>query len=260
MRVNYGVPDSKVHGANMGPIWGQQDPGGPHVGPMNFAIWDVSCEFKLILTYVLYLLMSCGMQYHVTCILYSIIARPKVFNTLEYEQNGRYFADNIFKYILYNEKVWVLIKINRLRFGAQQVASNYLNQCWPECMTCHKSSLVLNELDANVISGFPCCNFSTCFYDVRAWTSAKQRPLWCWTRWTLITKVATSMISRRSSRPSPTRACWHLMRKYPSSSDSALGKAPKICKTSLKFGKLNKYLRYFFYNNCIIQCIWPFFL
>ena len=33
------VPDSKVHGANMGPIWGQQDPGGPHVGPMNFAIW-----------------------------------------------------------------------------------------------------------------------------------------------------------------------------------------------------------------------------
>ena len=29
-------PDSKVHGANMGPIWGQQDPGGPHVGPMKF--------------------------------------------------------------------------------------------------------------------------------------------------------------------------------------------------------------------------------
>ena len=32
-------PDSKVHGANMGPIWGRQDPGGSHVGPMNFAIW-----------------------------------------------------------------------------------------------------------------------------------------------------------------------------------------------------------------------------
>ena len=32
-------PDSKVHGANMGPIWGWQGPGGPHVGPMNFAIW-----------------------------------------------------------------------------------------------------------------------------------------------------------------------------------------------------------------------------
>ena len=33
-------PDSKVHGANMGPTWGRQDPGGPHVGPMNFAIWE----------------------------------------------------------------------------------------------------------------------------------------------------------------------------------------------------------------------------
>ena len=32
--------DSKAREANMGPIWGRQDPGGPHVGPMNFAIWD----------------------------------------------------------------------------------------------------------------------------------------------------------------------------------------------------------------------------
>ena len=32
-------PDSKVRGANMGPICGRQDPGGPHVRPMNFAIW-----------------------------------------------------------------------------------------------------------------------------------------------------------------------------------------------------------------------------
>ena len=34
-------PDSKVHGAKIGPIWGRQDPGGPQVGPMNFAIWVV---------------------------------------------------------------------------------------------------------------------------------------------------------------------------------------------------------------------------
>ena len=32
-------PDSKFHGANMRPIWGQQGPGGPLVGPMNCAIW-----------------------------------------------------------------------------------------------------------------------------------------------------------------------------------------------------------------------------
>ena len=35
------IPDSKVHGSNMERIWARQDPGGPHVGPMNFAIWDV---------------------------------------------------------------------------------------------------------------------------------------------------------------------------------------------------------------------------
>ena len=28
--VVWRYPDSKVHGANMGPIWGRQDPGGPH--------------------------------------------------------------------------------------------------------------------------------------------------------------------------------------------------------------------------------------
>ena len=36
-----GFPDSKVHGANMGPTWGRQDPGGSHVGHMNLAIWVV---------------------------------------------------------------------------------------------------------------------------------------------------------------------------------------------------------------------------
>ena len=35
----YDVPDNKVHEANMGPIWGRQVPGGPHVGPMILAIW-----------------------------------------------------------------------------------------------------------------------------------------------------------------------------------------------------------------------------
>ena len=32
------VPDSKVYGANVGPTWGRQDPDGPHVGPLKFAI------------------------------------------------------------------------------------------------------------------------------------------------------------------------------------------------------------------------------
>ena len=34
--ININFPNSKVHGAN---IWGRQDPGGHHIGPMNFASW-----------------------------------------------------------------------------------------------------------------------------------------------------------------------------------------------------------------------------
>ena len=33
------ITDSMVHKANLRPIWGRQDPGGPHVGPMNITIW-----------------------------------------------------------------------------------------------------------------------------------------------------------------------------------------------------------------------------
>ena len=43
-------PDSKAHGANMGPTWGRQDPGGPHVGPMNLAIWVVIPCHSCLLT------------------------------------------------------------------------------------------------------------------------------------------------------------------------------------------------------------------
>ena len=31
---------ARFMGPTIGPIWGQQEPGGPHVGPMNFAIKD----------------------------------------------------------------------------------------------------------------------------------------------------------------------------------------------------------------------------
>ena len=38
-QIQWRFPDSKVHGANIGPIWGRQDPGGPYVGPINLDIW-----------------------------------------------------------------------------------------------------------------------------------------------------------------------------------------------------------------------------
>ena len=35
------IPNSKVHGANMGPTWGLSAPDGPHFGPMKLAIRDL---------------------------------------------------------------------------------------------------------------------------------------------------------------------------------------------------------------------------
>ena len=36
--------------ANMGPIWGRQDPGGPHVVHMNFAVWDMNKPISSLYT------------------------------------------------------------------------------------------------------------------------------------------------------------------------------------------------------------------
>ena len=44
LQINY--TDSTVHGTNMGPIWGRQDPGGAHVSLMNFAIWVYALRYR----------------------------------------------------------------------------------------------------------------------------------------------------------------------------------------------------------------------
>ena len=46
--VSQATPDNKVHGANMGPNRGRQDPGGPHVGRMNFASWGYRIHMQPI--------------------------------------------------------------------------------------------------------------------------------------------------------------------------------------------------------------------
>ena len=48
MTNNKVFPDSKVHGANMGPIWVLSAPDGPHVGPMNLAIRVHSTTAKVV--------------------------------------------------------------------------------------------------------------------------------------------------------------------------------------------------------------------
>ena len=41
-QMGYIIPESKVHVANMGPTWDLSAPDGPHVGPMNLAIGDLT--------------------------------------------------------------------------------------------------------------------------------------------------------------------------------------------------------------------------
>ena len=43
---------ARFMGPTKGPIWGRQDPGGPHVGPMDFAIWDISYEILCVPSFI----------------------------------------------------------------------------------------------------------------------------------------------------------------------------------------------------------------
>ena len=72
-------PDSEVHGANMGPIWGRQDPGGPHVGPINFVIWVIiNLCIKIHIQSLSNILSMHQMEICIYHFLYSIVVWIKV--------------------------------------------------------------------------------------------------------------------------------------------------------------------------------------
>ena len=48
---------------------------------------------------------------YVACKMAAILSRPPCVNTLRPRQNGRHFADAIFKCIFLNENVWIPVKI-----------------------------------------------------------------------------------------------------------------------------------------------------
>ena len=83
-------------------------------------------------------------------------------NTLRPGQNGRHFADDIFKCIFLNENVWIPTKISlkfvqltifqhwfRYWLGASQVTSHYLNQWWLVYWRKY-ASLGFNELSSGL--------------------------------------------------------------------------------------------------------------
>ena len=102
------IPDSKVHGANMGPIWDRQDPGGPHVGSMNFAIWD----------YTIFLLLLCHDNFIVN---YSYLLFQSILDPLY--QHGLTstpaLISNYIRFKVWDEMTYPFLNFNSatLKFG-----------------------------------------------------------------------------------------------------------------------------------------------
>ena len=68
------IPDSKVHGANIGPTWVLSAPDGPHVGPMNLAIRDALVYWGIYTSGVLD-------EYHCLCFQFGfVLPDMKVIN------------------------------------------------------------------------------------------------------------------------------------------------------------------------------------
>ena len=116
-------PDSKVDGANMGPTWVLSAPGGPHVGPINLAIWETTSHTSGFMHSSFYILHKQVEKMHY------FGSWTNILDTSALIMHLRLFFINSF---WPNDAIWWL------RFGsilAQVMAcclmasSHYLNQC-----------------------------------------------------------------------------------------------------------------------------------
>ena len=103
-------PDSKVHGANMGPIWGRQGPGGPHVGPWTLlsgrVLWFGTCCLNMPLT-AIYLVKN---HY---CLAHSMI---QVFSLADIHKLTTLYI--VLYFILYHLLIWqLLVQVFHERFA-----------------------------------------------------------------------------------------------------------------------------------------------
>ena len=115
------IPDSKIHGTNIGSAWILYDPGGPHVGPMNLAIRDASNRLLGLFASCRTLSSEC---YHLAChkpaAIDRFLPRPQApkfdsihaFNSSLPGQNGRLFDRRQFKCISMNENDSIPIRIS----------------------------------------------------------------------------------------------------------------------------------------------------
>ena len=80
------IPDSNVHGANMGPTWVLSAPDGPHIGPMNLAI-KVSTLLNLNICEISPLY---AINYRVYFMIQTVLRIEILVDLLRYQDETRY--------------------------------------------------------------------------------------------------------------------------------------------------------------------------
>ena len=111
------LPNSKIHGANMGPIWDWQGPGGPHVGPMNFAIWANVMHTRVSYAMSIVMKTSCVIMWkYSTCHNKNIVCQkfPYLFITQKYTNSSSYNNPKIFWNNMVNTFYTALIPVATL--------------------------------------------------------------------------------------------------------------------------------------------------
>ena len=128
----------------MGPIWGRQDPDGPYVGPMNFAIWAVVSQHKGPLKQ--------NFHYFLIINLYKLLNKPSRSQWNKSSQCPHY--SNAYDVLYYTPmgKLWVIFcakhfymaicrEFSRLSHMPRSIAIYhtiewYISQFnWPDCYT-----------------------------------------------------------------------------------------------------------------------------
>ena len=137
----------------MGPIWGRQDPGGPHVGPMNFAIWEgVDPHHK-----------SCGSAFATKITIGEFCFLYNALKWLEWHQNGLIYTAS------FEKCCHVVAKhFPNLVFATSQYMGIMMSQITSNLTVCsavfwgwqrwkHQSSVLLAICEGNplVTDGFP---------------------------------------------------------------------------------------------------------
>ena len=131
------IPDSKVHGANMGPTWLLSAPGGPHVSPINLAISDSTNVTKKRLSYQICVSVSTLIPSGPCSGVFCIFLRLWLFNVLFLKHGYMGLKSSIqnfvpWKYIrTFLQQLWCrLLWISLALDYRCWIAIMYICNCW----------------------------------------------------------------------------------------------------------------------------------